>query len=160
MTQVTNGEQSKDDATNDVVQQLANMHYSLTDVVTQLLDGAGLNVASGDVDRVLNLVVTLLSEVLFTVKSVVTILGLRPQLVSLLHSVFSIVASVLTLLVGLLGGLLPGLVAGLSPILAGLGNGLLAPILTPVVALVAGLSSPGDLTSGLGGLGSLLQGSN
>lgn len=135
---------NKEDAEADVTKQLQDMHFKLTDILTKVLGSAGLNVANGDVDKVLNLVVVLVSEVLFTVKSLVTILGLRPQLVTLLHSVFNIVAGLLKVLIGLLAGLLPGLVAALSPLLAGLGNGLLVPLLTPIVGLLAGLSLPGQ----------------
>jgi phage-related protein len=123
------------------------MHFTLTEVVTELTGTAGLTVLDGDVDKVLNTVVTLLTVVLKTVDSLVTILGLTPQLNSLLHSVFSLLAQIITLVTGLVGALVPGLVAALSPLLAALGNGLLAPLLTPIVAVVAGLAVPGVLGS-------------
>lgn len=131
---------TKAEGTESAMAAIGNMHFKLTDVVTKLTAAAGIPVAGADVDKVLNLVVALLAEVLFTVKTLVTILGLRPQLVSLLHSVFGLLANIITLVLGLVTGLLPGLVAGLSPLLAALGNGLLAPLLTPIVALVAGLA--------------------
>ena len=140
MTKVQDGSISKDDATTDALAQLKDMHFKLTDILTKILGAAGLDVASGDIDRTLTLVVALLSEVLFTVKSLVTILGIRAQLVSILHSVFGLLGNILTGLVGLLAGLLPGLVAALTPLLAGLGNGVLAPLLTGVAGLLASLA--------------------
>jgi hypothetical protein len=144
LAKVQDGTLSKEDAETDVSKQLQGVHFKLTDLLTKLLGAAGLDIIDGDVDKVLSLVVVLVSEVLFTVKSLLTILGLRPQLASLLHSVLNIVAGLLKVLIGLLTGLLPGLVAALSPLLAGLGNGLLVPLLTPVVGLLAGLSLPGQ----------------
>ncbi|KAJ6442738.1 hypothetical protein O9K51_03913 [Purpureocillium lavendulum] len=142
---VQGGEITKDDAAKQVAEQLQGVHFKLTDVVTKLLGAGGLNVADGDVDKVLVLVIALVSEVLATVKALVTILGIRAELISVLHSVFNIVSSLLATLVGLLAGLLPGLVGALSPLLAGLGNGLLAPLLAPVVGLLAALSAPGGI---------------
>lgn len=91
-------------------------------------------------DRVLALVNILLEELLATVKYLVTVLGLRAPLVSLLHAVFTLVANLLSVLVRLLAGLLPALLGGLTPLLSALGNGLLAPILGPVVDLVNSLA--------------------
>jgi len=134
------GEIEKADADAQVIDLVEGIQIDITEIVTSLTASVGIPVADGDVDRVLVLVEVLVKQLTTTVKSIVTILGLRPQLTSLLHSVFTLVANVLTLLIGLLTGLLPGLVAGLAPLLAGLGNGVLAPILTPVVALVAGIA--------------------
>ncbi|OAQ76382.1 hypothetical protein VFPBJ_08742 [Purpureocillium lilacinum] len=142
---VQGGELSKDDAAKQVTEQLQGVHFKLTDVVTKLVGAGGLDVSDADLDKVLTLVVALVSEVLATVKALVTILGIRAELISILHSVFNIVSSLLATLVGLLAGLLPGLLAVLSPLLAGLGNGLLAPLLAPIVALLAALSAPGGL---------------
>ncbi|KAI0203193.1 hypothetical protein F4808DRAFT_458409 [Astrocystis sublimbata] len=138
-----NGKISKKEAQTAVSKQATNMKFKLSEIVSDLTGAAGLTVAKGDVDKVLNLVVVLLTEVLSTVKAIVTILGITPQLTLLLKSVFGIVANLLVVLIGLLAGLLPGLVAALSPLLAGLGSGLLAPLLTPIVALVAALAGPG-----------------
>ena len=139
LAQVKSGEISKDQAVKDVAPQLQAMHFKLTDILKQILDAAGINANPADLDRTLTLVTALLSEVLFTVKSLVTILGIRPQLASILHSLLGLVSNILTGLIALLGGLLPGLVTGLAPLLAGLGNGVLAPLLTGVAGLLAGL---------------------
>ncbi|KAI0192950.1 hypothetical protein EV127DRAFT_406374 [Xylaria flabelliformis] len=138
-----NGKISKQEAQTAASTQVADMKFKLTTIVTDLTGAAGLNVSEGDVNKVLNLVVVLLTEVLSTVKALVTILGITPQLTVLLKAVFGIVSNLLVVLIGLLAGLLPGLVAALSPLLAGLGNGLLAPLLTPIVALLAALAGPG-----------------
>jgi hypothetical protein len=140
LKKVDSGKVEKPEADSKVVDLVEGIQLDITEIVTSLTGAAGIPVAGADVDRVLVLVQTLVDLLLTTVNTIVTVLGLRPQLVSLLHSVFTLVANVLTLLIGLLGGLLPGLVAGLSPLLAGLGNGVLAPVLTPVVALVAGIA--------------------
>ncbi|KAK2594318.1 hypothetical protein QQS21_007963 [Conoideocrella luteorostrata] len=144
LAKVQDGTLNEDDASNNVSKQLQDMHFKLTEVLTKVLGSTGLSVVDGDVDKVLDLVVVLVSEVLCTVKLLLTILGLRSQIASLLHSVFSIVAGLLKVLIGLVTGLLPGLVAALSPLLAGIGSGLLAPLLTPVVGLLAGLSLTGQ----------------
>ncbi|KAI1736021.1 hypothetical protein F4680DRAFT_452472 [Xylaria scruposa] len=138
-----NGKISKQEAQTAASTQIADMKFKLATIVTELTGAAGLNVSEGDVNKVLNLVVVLLTEVLSTVKALVTILGITPQLTVLLKAVFGIVSNLLVVLIGLLAGLLPGLVAALSPLLAGLGNGLLAPLLTPIVALLAALAGPG-----------------
>lgn len=140
MSKVQSGEMEKAEGDAQVVDLIEGINLDLTEIVTSLTGQAGIPVSATDVDRVLVLVDILVKELLVTVNTIVTVLGLRPQLISLLHSVFTLVANILTILIGLLGGLLPGLVGGLSPLLAGLGNGVLAPILTPVVALVAGIA--------------------
>ncbi|KAL6407956.1 hypothetical protein AUP68_08997 [Ilyonectria robusta] len=143
--QVNAGKLTPDQGADAAIPGFQDMHYSLTEVVTSLTGAAGLDVAGGDVDTVLNLVVALVSIVLANVKVIVTVTGLRPQLISLLHSVFSILSSLLVLVIGLVSAILPGLIAALTPLLAGLGNGLLVPVLTPIVALLASLSLPTNL---------------
>ncbi|KAI1357687.1 hypothetical protein F5Y08DRAFT_323684 [Xylaria arbuscula] len=138
-----NGKLTKQEAQTAAIGDVEDIHFKLSEIVTDLTGAAGLVVAEGDVDKVLNLVVVLLAEVLATVKTLVTILGISPQLTVALKAVFGIVANLLVVLIGLLAGLLPGLVAALSPLLAALGNGLLAPLLTPIVALLAALAGPG-----------------
>lgn len=123
--------------------QLEEIEDVLQNLVLQLTNAAGLSVRESDLTTVLTLVNVLLGQVLVTVNSLVTVLGLKPQLNSLVASVLGLVSKVLVLLIGLLAGLLPGLVAGLSPLLAGLGNGLLAPLLTPIVAALVPLQNPG-----------------
>ncbi|KAJ4124274.1 hypothetical protein NW768_009633 [Fusarium equiseti] len=138
---VSAGDLTKAEGAEKAIPGLEGVNFELTNIVTKLTGAAGLPVANGDVDKVLNLVVILVTEVLTAVKTIVTVTGLQPQLISVLHSVFQILAKVLTLVIGLVAGLLPGLIAALSPLLAGLGTGVLAPLLTPVVALLAGLGA-------------------
>jgi hypothetical protein len=136
---VQNGDITKEEGQKQAAEQLGQTQFSLTKVVTEITGTAGLNVAGADVDKVLTITVTLVTVVLKTVNTLVTVLGITPQLNSLLASVLTLLANVLTLVTGLVAGIVPGLLAALSPLLAGLGNGLLAPLLTPIVALVAGL---------------------
>ncbi|KAF7550895.1 hypothetical protein G7Z17_g5400 [Cylindrodendrum hubeiense] len=143
--QVNAGDLTPDQGADAAIPGFQDMHYSITEVVTSLTGAAGLTVADGDVDTVLNLVVALVSIVLANVKVIVTVTGLQPQLISLLHSVFSILSSLLILVIGLVSAILPGLIAALTPLLAGLGNGLLVPVLTPIVALLASISLPTNL---------------
>ncbi|KAF4958689.1 hypothetical protein FSARC_10962 [Fusarium sarcochroum] len=138
--QVKAGKMTKDAGATKAVPGFESIHFELTELVTKLTGAAGLDVADADVDTVLSLVVVLVSEVLTTVKTVVTVTGLRPQLISVLHSVFQILSKVLTLVIGLVAAIVPGLIAALTPLLSGLGNGVLAPILTPVTGLLAGLA--------------------
>ena len=138
---VSAGDLTKAEGAKLAIPGLEGLNAELTHVVTKLTGAAGLPVADGDVDKVLNLVTILVNEVLTAVKTIVTVTGLQPQLISVLHSVFQILAKVLVLVIGLVTGLLPGLIVALSPLLAGLGTGVLAPVLTPVVALLAGLGA-------------------
>ncbi|KAI8661926.1 hypothetical protein NCS55_01064200 [Fusarium keratoplasticum] len=138
---VKSGALTKDAAATQAVPMFEAVHFELTEVVTKLTGAAGLNVADVDVDTVLSLVVVLVSEVLTTVKTVVTVIGLRPQLISILHSVFTILAKVLTLVIGIVGAIVPGLIAALTPLLAGLGNAVLAPVLAPITAFLAGIAA-------------------
>ncbi|KAF4439932.1 hypothetical protein F53441_12433 [Fusarium austroafricanum] len=139
--QVKAGKLTKDAGATKAIPAFEAMHFELTEIVTKLTGAAGLNVADSDVDTVLNLVVVLVSEVLTAVKTIVTVTGLRPQLISILHSVFQILSKVLVLVIGLVTAIVPGLVAGLTPLLAGLGNGVLAPVLLPITGLLAGLAA-------------------
>ncbi|KAM0352996.1 hypothetical protein ACHAPU_001881 [Fusarium lateritium] len=139
--QVEAGDLTKDEAADKSVPTFESVNFELTQIVTKLTGAAGLDVADGDVDKVLSLVVVLVSEVLAAVKTIVTVTGLRPQLISVLHSVFQILTKVLTLVIGLVTAIVPGLIAALTPLLAGLGNGALAPVLTPVVGLLASLGA-------------------
>jgi hypothetical protein len=138
--QVNAGDLSKEDAATSILDELSSIQLNLKNIIVDLTGAAGIPVSGGDVDLVLGQVKILLNLVLTTVNTVVKVLGLSPQLTSLLHSVFSLLAKIVLLLNGILVGLLPGLVAALSPLLAGLGNGLLAPLLTPLVALIAGIA--------------------
>ncbi|KAI8660905.1 hypothetical protein NCS57_01069100 [Fusarium keratoplasticum] len=138
---VKSGALTKDAGATQAVPMFEAVHFELTEVVTKLTGAAGLNVADVDVDTVLSLVVVLVSEVLTTVKTVVTVIGLRPQLISILHSVFTILAKVLTLVIGIVGAIVPGLIAALTPLLAGLGNAVLAPVLAPITAFLAGIAA-------------------
>lgn len=140
VSQVQSGDLSQVDATKQAAAQLQDMHFKLADILKQILGAAGLDVSATDLDTVLSLVVALVAEVLFTVKALLTILGIRPQLASILHSVFGLLSNILAALVSLLAGLLPGLVAALTPLLVSLGNGILAPLLTVVAGLLAGLA--------------------
>ncbi|KAF5630493.1 hypothetical protein F52700_7173 [Fusarium sp. NRRL 52700] len=135
------GDLTKDAGATKAIPGFESVHFELTEIVTKLTGAAGLDVADSDVDTVLNLVVVLVSEVLTAVKTIVTVAGLRPQLISILHSVFQILTKVLVLVIGLVSAIVPGLVAGLTPLLAGLGNGVLAPVLLPVTGLLASLAA-------------------
>ncbi|KAF5569959.1 hypothetical protein FPHYL_1643 [Fusarium phyllophilum] len=134
------GDLTKDAGATKAIPGFESVHFELTEIVTKLTGAAGLNVADSDVDTVLSLVVVLVSEVLTAVKTIVTVTGLRPQLISILHSVFQILTKVLVLVIGLVSAIVPGLVAGLTPLLAGLGNGVLAPVLLPITGLLASLA--------------------
>ncbi|KAF5696945.1 hypothetical protein FGLOB1_13140 [Fusarium globosum] len=134
------GDLTKDAGATKAIPGFESVHFELTEIVTKLTGAAGLDVADSDVDTVLNLVVVLVSEVLTAVKTIVTVTGLRPQLISILHSVFQILTKVLILVIGLVSTIVPGLIAGLTPLLAGLGNGVLAPVLLPVTGLLASLA--------------------
>ncbi|CAI6098634.1 hypothetical protein V2G26_001296 [Clonostachys chloroleuca] len=142
LKQVQSGETPQSEANPQVLDLVQGINLDLSAIVNSLTTSAGIPVQEGDVDRLLTVVNALLTVVLANVRAIVTVLGLQPQLVSILRSVVILVSNIVTLLTGLVAGLLPGLIAALSPLLAGLGNGVLAPILTPLAALLAGLAGP------------------
>lgn len=129
----------EEDATKDITSHLEEIEAVLTEVVTSLTGAAGIKVEAGQLEEVLDLVNTLLRELLATVNYVVTTLSLGDVLSGLLKVVFGLVAKILVLLISVLAGLLPGLLAILTPILEGVGKGLLAPLLQPVLSLLTGL---------------------
>ncbi|KAL6406162.1 hypothetical protein AUP68_10725 [Ilyonectria robusta] len=138
---VQSGDVSKDKGADQALPKLKSLLATLTNLVTELTGAAGLDVTDSDVKTINTLVIALVSEVTTIVKGLLTILGVRPQLDSVLHSVFQILAKVLILVIGIVGTIVPGLVVALSPLLVGIGNGLLAPLLTLVAGLLAGLAA-------------------
>ena len=149
LDQVTGGQIVPDAAEDLVTPEIKAMEADLAQIVADLTSAAGIDVPAEQVENVLSLVTLLVGQLLANVKAIVTVIGLRPQLIVLLNSVFVLLAKILVLLNGLVLGLLPGLVAALSPLLAGLGNGVLAPIVTPVVALVAALAAGLPVPAGI-----------
>lgn len=144
LIKVQDGKMSKEAGEADVTRRLQGLLLVLTGLVAELLSAAGVDIKEGDLAKVVNLVVALLSEILFTVKSLLTVLGLRPAIASLLSSIINLVVGLLRVLVGLLAGLLPALVAALTPILAIVGDGVLGPLLTPITAALAMSTVPGQ----------------
>ncbi|VUC36486.1 unnamed protein product [Clonostachys rosea] len=142
LNKVQSGETPQSEASPQVLDLVQGINLDLSAIVNSLTTSAGIPVQEGDVDRLLTVVNALLTVVLTNVRAIVTVLGLQPQLVSILRSVVILLSNIVSLLTGLVAGLLPGLIAALSPLLAGLGNGVLAPILTPLAALLAGLAGP------------------
>ncbi|CAH0001935.1 unnamed protein product [Clonostachys byssicola] len=142
LKKVQSGETPKSDANPQVLDLVQGIHLDLSTIVSSLTTSAGIPVQKGDVDRLLTVVSALLTVVLANVRAIVTILGVQPELVSILKSVVILVSNIVTLLTGLVAALLPGLIAALSPLLAGLGNGVLTPILAPLATLLAGLAGP------------------
>ncbi|KAH7110414.1 hypothetical protein B0J13DRAFT_577909 [Dactylonectria estremocensis] len=141
LDKIQSGDVSKDKGADQALPKLNSLLATLTNLVTELTGAAGLDVTDSDVKTIHTLVIALVSEVTTIVKGLLTILGVRPQLDSVLHSVFQILAKVLVLVIGLVGAIVPGLVVALSPLLVGIGNGLLAPLLTLVAGLLAGLAA-------------------
>ncbi|KAH7146717.1 hypothetical protein B0J13DRAFT_500596 [Dactylonectria estremocensis] len=141
LSKVQSGDISKDQGADQALPKLNSLLVTLTNLVTELTGSAGLDITDLDVKTINTLVIALVSEVTTIVKGLLTILGVRPQLDSVLHSVFQILAKVLILVIGLVGAIVPGLVVALSPLLVGIGNGLLAPLLTLIAGLLAGLAA-------------------
>ncbi|RSL58615.1 hypothetical protein CEP54_007717 [Fusarium duplospermum] len=138
---VKSGAITKDVAVTQAVPLFEAVHVELTSVVTKLTGATGLNVPEVDVKVILSNVVILVSEVITAVKDIVAATGLQPQLISVLHSVFQILAKVLTLVIGIVGAIVPGLIAALTPLIADLSNAVLAPVLTPITAFLAGIAA-------------------
>ncbi|CEJ82987.1 hypothetical protein VHEMI03023 [[Torrubiella] hemipterigena] len=140
LAQVQSGAVSKDNGTATAGTQLTELHYKLTEILQKLLGAAGIDIQAADHDKVLGLIVELVSEVLYTVKALLTVLGVRKVLASILQSVFTLLAEILSALVSLIGTLVPALIAALSPLLSALGNTVLAPLLSIIADLLASLT--------------------
>ena len=95
LSMVQDGSMSKDDAADAAAGELKDIQFKLSDILQKILNAAGLNVSKTDLNKFLTLVVSLVSELLFTVKTLLTILGIRPQLASILHSVFGLLQNIL-----------------------------------------------------------------
>lgn len=130
---------SEDEASSALEEILDGLKNDLTEIVTALTDAAGIDVEDGQLEKVLDLVNTLLTLLLGAVERIVNTLGLGDILSAILKIVFGLVSKILVLLIGLLGGILPGLVEILDGLLNGLTGGLLEPILAPVFGLLKGL---------------------
>ncbi|KAH6884287.1 hypothetical protein B0T10DRAFT_579820 [Thelonectria olida] len=141
LDKVQSGDISKEEGSNQALPELNSLLDTLTSLVRELTGAAGLDVTDADVKTVQTLAIALVIEVTTIVKGLITILGVRAQLDSVLHSVFQILAKVLILVIGLVAAIVPGLVGALSPLLVGLGSGLVAPLLTLVAGLLAGLAA-------------------
>lgn len=133
MAQVKAGTLSKDKAATTTHAHLLDLQSTLTALLSEILCTVGID--PNDLDKILCLVVALVSEILCSVKYLLTILGVRPLISTILHAVFGLVASILCAVVGLVGKLLPGIIYSLSPLLATVGQGVMAP-LTQVIASV------------------------
>lgn len=133
------GDISEEDANSELAEILEDLKADLVAIVTALTGAAGLDVADGQLDKVLGLLNTLLTLLLGAVERIVDSLGLGDILSAILKIVFGLLAKILGLLIGLLHGLLPGLLEILTGLLSGLTGGLLKPLLEPVLGLVTGL---------------------
>ncbi|KAK7422505.1 hypothetical protein QQX98_001517 [Neonectria punicea] len=139
VSQVKSGELTKVAGADAAVPEFEAIHATISEVVTKLTGVVGLSVPDVDVDSILKLVVSLVTVTVASVKNIVAVTGLRPQLISVIHSVFSILGSLLVLVTGLVAKIIPGLLSAIGPILDGVVNGVLAPVLGPIVNIVSGL---------------------
>ncbi|KAL2109137.1 hypothetical protein VUR80DRAFT_2935 [Thermomyces stellatus] len=147
LEKVESGDVSKEDAIVKIVVILKGLKAELTVIVSALTGAVGVAVNAAQLDKVLLLVKTLLTEIFVVIHKVVEVLGLTDALTGILKIVIELVCRILTLLIGIVGGLLPGLLKILNEVLSGLTGGVLEPILAPVLGLL----------SALGGLGGLLN---
>ncbi|KPM34843.1 hypothetical protein AK830_g11726 [Neonectria ditissima] len=138
VSQVKSGELTKVAGADAAVPQFKAIHATITEVVTKLTGVVGLSVPDLDVDSILSLVVSLVTVTVTSVKNIVAVTGLRPQLLSVLHNVFAILNSLLALVTGLVAAIIPGLISTIGPILEDVPS-VLASVLSPVVGLVSGL---------------------
>lgn len=139
LAQVQSGAVSKDNGTKSTSTELGQLHYKLTDILQKLHGAAGIKIDSKDNDSVLSLIVDLVSEILYTVKAILTVLDLGGLLSSILHLVFTLVAEILEAVVELVGAIVPDLVDVLSSLLGGLGDTVLAPLLSIIANVLAAL---------------------
>ncbi|KAK7426879.1 hypothetical protein QQZ08_006625 [Neonectria magnoliae] len=139
VSQVKSGELTKVAGADAAVPQFEAIHATISEVVTKLTGVVGLRVPDVDVDSILKLVVSLVTVTVASVRNIVAVTGLRPQLISVIHSVFSILGSLLVLVTGLVAKIIPGLLSAIGPILDGVVHGVLAPVLGPIVSIVSGL---------------------
>ncbi|TQV98389.1 hypothetical protein IF1G_02469 [Cordyceps javanica] len=143
LADVQSGKTSKEEASKQTNDDLQNLLDELAGIFNQVLNKVGIATTKGEFQTILNEAGTLLSEVLSTVKVLLTLLGALPALNSVVQSVLNLLSKILVALTVALGTVIvPGLLAILSPLLAALGAGLVGPILNVVAGLVAGISPP------------------
>ncbi|KAH7141350.1 hypothetical protein B0J13DRAFT_676318 [Dactylonectria estremocensis] len=142
-SQVDNGKLTVEQCADAAVPLIQDTRSLISEVVTALTGtvASALDATESEVATLVKLVVNIVSVVLTNVRTIVNVTGLRPQLTSLLHSVFSILNSLIILVIGLVSAILPALVAALTPLLATV-TGVLVPVLSPIVGLLASLRLP------------------
>ncbi|KAH7152945.1 hypothetical protein EDB81DRAFT_945870 [Dactylonectria macrodidyma] len=128
------------DAAVPLVQDTRSLIGEVVTALTGTVTGA-LDATEGEVTTLVKLVVDIVSVVLANVRTIVNVTGLKPQLTSLLQSVFSILNSLIILVIGLVSAIVPALIAALTPLLATV-TGVLVPVLSPIVSLLASLRLP------------------
>jgi hypothetical protein len=116
------------------------VEFILQGLVADLTGATGMRARGSELNGVTSGVTTICKETITSVNGLVSVIGITPQLTSIVTSVLTLVSQVLSLVIKLVPGLVTGLIAGLTPLLAGIGQGLLAPLLTPIAAAVAGIS--------------------
>nr|QNN94285.1 EmeA [Acremonium sp.] len=134
-TDVTN----VNDAAKIVYEQVSQLKVVLVDTVKVVANDAALPLVKVEVERVVEVVKTLLEEILTTVLNIVKALGLRAKIATILHEVFTLLADLLSLVVDITSELVPGIVDVLNTFLSGLQNSVLIPVATPLVAFAVGL---------------------
>jgi hypothetical protein len=127
------------DASKIIYEQVSELKVVLVDTVKVVTNDAALPLVEVEAERLIAVVKTLVEEILTTVVNLVKTLGLRANLVTLLHEVFVLLADLLSLLADISADLVPGIVNLLNTLLSGLQDDVLVPVATPLIAFAVGL---------------------
>ncbi|KAI6780874.1 uncharacterized protein J7T54_007354 [Emericellopsis cladophorae] len=127
------------DASKIIYEQVSQLKVVLVDTVKVVTNDAAFPLVKVEVDDLIEVVKTLVEEIVATVLNLVKALGLRTKIVTLLHEIFALLADLLSLLVDITSDLVPSVVDILDTFLSGLKDGVLVPVATPLIAFTVGL---------------------
>ncbi len=145
LADVKSGAVSKDEASAQVAVQLDAIQLKLSDILQDILGSVGVDVDGANLDHLLGGTTELLSEVLYTIKGAVNILGLSKALSKIVNGIVGTLGDLVQVLGNVVGKVLPNLLPTLVKTLRGLVDGLRQGLLSP---LLRGLA---DVLNGLAG---------
>lgn len=148
ITAFKSGHLSKDEASTQVAHQFELVNIQLSVVLETILGSVGLDVDGANLDKLLGGTTELFSEVLCTVKGVITTLGLSKTLSAVVDAIVCVLGDLTKALGDVLGKVLPELLPTLVTTLknlvqklrTGLLSGLLSPALRDLASILDGLA--------------------
>ncbi len=131
-----------------MAQQFELVNIKLSVILETILGSVGLDVDGANLDKLLGGTTELFSEVLYTVKGVITTLGLTKTLSAAVNAIVCVLGDLTKALGVILGKVLPNLLPTLVNTLktlvqklrTGLLSGLLSPVLRDLASILDGLA--------------------